>query len=896
MMFGWRRRQIEFAKEIESHLELEVDRLKEEGLSEKEANARARRNFGNVTLTRERRFESSAWSTLESFFQDVRFGSRVLRKTPSSTVIAVCTLALGIGATTSIFTLVNAVLLRKLPVPQANELMLFGKGTWVGSQDTLPDRSWQLFSYPFYQEFREKNEVFRNVAAIDSILFESHGRVGSGSELERIRVELISGSYFETLGLHPATGRLLSDGDDEKPGGHPVAVASYSWWQRRFSKVPGAIGTSVAINGTLYNIIGVAPQGFSGITLGQEPDLWIPLAMEAQISPGWNGLENKLFQSLYVLVRRKPEVTIAQAAANTNVLFKQILHETAGQRPTPDQVKAIDHARIELTHAATGLPGLRVGFSAPLKILMILVALLLVMSCVNVANLLLARSAARYREIAVRMSLGAGRNRLIRQLLVECGLLALSGAVAGVLIAWTGSHVLLSMVAPAGQSLSVDVTPDTRVLGFALGSAIITVLLSGMAPAICATRFQPNLALKEGRGQVGVSSRNGLRLFVIGQVSVSVILLAGAGLFLRSFLNLMNVDTGFDKQNVIVIGLDPNAAGYRADVRLENSMADIEERVSALPRVNGASFAFSIFGGGWTSPVRVPGRNKSDNDRDVFHDIVGPEYLPLMRVPVVIGRGLNRRDNARSAKVAVINEAMAQTYFPGISPIGQTFSAGPELEWQNIQVIGVVKNAKYMDLKERSMPAAFYPHAQHPMFLYNLLVRCAGDTSTLISQIRRTIRSVDPNLPVGDVTTLAALVNDSVRNQRVVAQLSTFFGVLAAMMACIGIYGVVSHGVTQRTSEFGIRMALGAMRADVLCTVLRDVLRMALLGVIIAIPFPLAASFSPMLQSQVYGLKPDDPLTIGVAVSAMVLVAVLAAYWPARRATYIDPMLALRYE
>jgi predicted permease len=831
-----------------------------------------------------------------TLLQDLRYGLRMLAKNPGFTAVAVLTLALGIGANTAIFSLLDAVLLRNLPVREPGQLVLFGKGNWMGSVNSLPSRSMQLFSYPFYKQFRQKNEVFSDVTAIGSILFGTHGRAGDSPSLEKINAELVSGTFFDTLGVHPILGRALTDSDDETPGAHPVAVASYSWWQRRLGKDPAAVGKTITIRSTVYTIIGVAPPEFFGAIVGQSPDVWIPLAMEKEISPGWNGLNDNLFQSLYIVARRKPGVTMEQASANTNLLFRQMVHEYAGPKPSQEQLDGIQHAQIELTPASTGLSHLRHQFSFPLKLLMGVVALVLLIACANVANLLLSRATARQREIAVRMSVGAGRWRLVRQLLTESLILAFGGALAGVMCAWWGSNLLLRMVSSGLEVLPIQVAPDAQVLGFTLGVTMLTVILFGAFPALRSTRIEMAPSLKEGRGAISEHGHNWLsRGLIVSQVALSLVLLVGAGLFLRSLVNLMNVDTGFNKQNVLVLGIDPSGAGYKEDARLESLMEQVEQRVSSLPGVRAASFAFIVFNqGGWTSGISVPGRPSSKDDPEADHNIVGPQYLEAMEMPLLMGRGLTAGDTAVSPKVAMINQAMARAYFPGGSPLGRTFGIGKESEWQNIQVVGVVKDAKYMNLDEKSMPAAFYPHAQHIGFYWNLVVRTSGDPKLVTKEIRGAVAGIDPNLPVGDVWSLAELVDNSVQDQRLVAQLSTFFGGVAVFLACIGIYGLMSYAVTRRTNEIGIRMALGAGRHDILWMVLRETLLLVLIGV--AIGVPLAPAASRLATSLLFGLKPFDPLSIALAIFTMVAVAIFAGYLPARRATKVDPMVALRYE
>jgi predicted permease len=534
-------------------------------------------------------------------------------------------------------------------------------------------------------------------------------------------------------------------------------------------------------------------------------------------------------------------------------------------------------------------------------ILMVVVVLVLLIACANVANLLLARATARQREIAVRMSLGAERPRLIRQLLAESGLLGFVGAVLGVAFAWSASRLLLAMISTGSEPVPIRVTPDAGVLGFTVAVAVLTVFLFGTAPAFRATGLDLASSLRAGRGVILAAARSRLaRGLVVGQVALSMALLAGAGLFLRSLANLMDVAVGFDRQNVLRMRIDPGAAGYQTDARLTSTMQRIEERVGSLPGIHAASFALSVFDGGGsaTTEVSVQGRPQAENHPLVDINVVGPQYLEVMKVPVVLGRSLSARDNEASRKIAVINETMARTLFTGGSPLGHTFGVGgvgDDADWQNIEVVGVAKDAKYMDLEEKQMAAAFFPYSQHGAhFIYNFVVRYTGDPTWLVPAIRKGIGEIDPNLPVSDIRTLAQMVDDFALNRRLVAQLSTFFGILAAFLACFGIYGVMSYGIARRTNEFGIRMALGAKRRDVLWVVLRETLLLAIAGVGIGLTLALASG--RLVQNLLFGVKSNNPLVMGLSMAAMIVAALFAGYLPARRATRIDPSVALRYE
>ena len=831
------------------------------------------------------------------FRRDLAYAARQLRKSPGFTAVAVLMLALGIGANTAIFSLLNAILLRALPVRDAAQLVFLGEPKAEGDTSFLPGGPTAVFSYPFFREFQRENRAFSDVAAIQSFLSHVYGRVAGNETQEKLALELVSGSYFRTLGVSAIAGRTFTDADDEPPGAHPVAVARFGWWQDRFADDRSITGKTVAIGSTVYTIVGIAPPDFSGLTVGRQPDLWIPLSMQAQVSPDRNGLEKNMFRCLHLIGRLKPGLERAQSQANTNLVFRQILRSYLGPKPTADELAHIQRAQVDLVPAATGRTSLRKEYSAPLEVLMVVVALVLLIACANVANLLLARASARQREMAVRMSLGAERARVMRQLLAESALLGTIGAGLGVVSAWTASRLLLAMVSGGESLLPIQVTPDARVLAFTIAVTAVTVFLFGAAPALRATKLDLSTSLKT-RGVVSVTGRNRLaRGLVVGQVAISLLLLAGAGLFLRSLTNLIHVDTGFDRQNVVRMYIDPRPAGYRTDARLVATTQRIVEAVSALPGVRAAAFAQDVFNGGGssTTDIRVPGLPESAPHPHTDLNVVTPHYLEVMKLPILDGRGLTAQDTAASRKVAVINQTMARTHFGGAWPVGRTFSVGEDADTQDVEVVGVMKDAKYMELEEEQMPAAFFPYAQHPRhYIYSFVVRYGGDAASLIPAVRKTIAGIDPNLPVSDVRTLAQMVDDFTVNRRVVAQLSAFFGILAALLASIGIYGVMSYGIARRTNEFGIRMALGAERRDVLWVVLRETLGLAAAG--IAIGMALAYEGGHLIEKLLFGVSAGNLLPMALAIVTMLAVALLAGWLPARRATKIDPSAALRWE
>ncbi len=897
----WRnKRNQDLEREIRSHLELEEEEQRCAGVTRDEAPYAARRAFGNVSLITEVTREMWGWTSLERFWQDMRYALRMMRKSPGFTAVAVLSLALGIGANTAIFSLMNAVMLRFLPVQEPDRLVLFGEGAWVGIWGGLPNASWQVFSYPFYREVQRKNQVFSSVAAIMTLPNDLRGTVSGGTQLEPVRTRLVSGTYFSVLGVNAIAGRVFTDAEDQKPGGHPVAVASYSWWQRRFGRDPSVVGKMLTLGSTAFTIIGVTPPEFFGTSVGESPDLWIPLAMNVQVPPGWGGesaRQDPHFQGFYILARLKPGAGMAQANSQVNVLFKQSLHERVGSHPSQRELSDIQHASIELTPAGRGLSQIRQQFSTSLQILMAAVGVVLLIACANIANLLLARAASRRREIAVRLSIGAGRMRLIRQMLTESVLMAVAGGAAGILFALWASSFLVWMVSTGDETLPLHVAPDARVLAFTSLMSLVTGILFGLAPALRATRVDLSSCLKEGRGSASARSSQFLaKTLIVSQVALSAVLLIGAGLFVRSLMNLRNVETGFHKENVLVMNVDPASLGYKdSDPRLADIYHRVEERVSALPGVRAASISlFTVLQGQWSSIGYPQGRPTPPEDqREVHNNVVGPAFFTTIGLPIILGRPIAPEDTAKSPKVAVINETMARWFFPKESPIGQHFRLGDE-HIDQIQVVGVAKDSKYESLQDQAEPVAYYPYTQSPGYCGNLQVRYSGDPRSLVPAIRRALAEVDRNLPITGVRTMADQVDDTLVQQKLTARLSTFFGLLALLLASIGIYGVLSYAVARRASEIGLRMALGARRANVVWMVMRDVLALVAGGLAIGVPAALA--LERLASGMLFGLGNVDPVSLAAAVLILAAVAGFAAYLPARKASLVDPMTALRYE
>jgi predicted permease len=822
----------------------------------------------------------------------------MLLKKPGFTLIAVLSLALGIGANTAIFSLLDAMLIKALPVERPQELVLFGKGENQGASLGFPDGNTDLFAYPFYRQVQQRTDVFSGVASLLSMTWPVHGFVDSSGDIEQMEVQLVSGTYFPVLGVNAGLGRVLTEADDQNPGGHPVAVVSYAWWQQRLGGNPSVVGKTIKIDETTYNIVGVAPKEFFGTTVGSAPDLWIPLAMEKQLPPAhWDGRNNDSFRSLHLIARLKNGVNAQQANSVVNLLFKQSLRTIAGAEPSAKRLQDIEGANIELTSVSRGLSTLREQFSLSLKVLMGVVGLVLLIASANVANLLLAHGAARRREFAVRIAVGAGRLRLVRQLFTESALLVALGAFAGAALAWWGTRLLLVMASDGPEALPLQVTPNIRVLAFTIGASVLCAVIFGTAPALRASRTEPNTSLKGGKTSALTTLRSPLaKAFVVGQVALSLLLLVGAGLFVRTLINLQRLPSGFNQENVMLFKVDTSATGYKEkDPKLPALLRDVEDKVKTIPGVQAASFAFFTFHQGfWTGPAYTREQEIPPDRRTIRNNIVGPDFFAAMGIPLVLGRGFGPQDTANSQKVAVISESMVQRFFPNGSPIGKRFGIDGPNSTEAIEVIGVVKDAKYGNLTEKTIPIAFYPHSQLPDAMGNFVVRFSGPASAVVPQVRQTIRQVNNNLPIDEVVSLADHIDRSLVQQKLVARLASFFGLLALLLACVGLYGVMSYGVARRTNEIGIRMALGAQGRSVLWLVLREALLLVVIGLVVGVLASLAVTKTA--ASLLYELKPNDPLTIVLATLILSAVALIAGYLPARRAARVDPMIALRDE
>jgi predicted permease len=829
---------------------------------------------------------------------NIKLAARTLFKTPFVTTVAVVSLALGIGANAAIFSLFNQMLLRPLPVPEPGQLVnLAPPGPNPGSQScSMAGDCQTVFSYPMFRDLEKAQTVFTGIAA--------HRTFGANLAFRRQTLDaqamFVSGSYFPVLRLTPALGRLFGPADDETIGAHPVAVLSYSYWETRLGSDPSVLNQTIVVNGQPLTIVGVAPKGFEGTTLGVEPKVYVPITMRAALVPTFQGFERRTSYWVYLFARLKPGVSMDAAKRGINAIYKPIINDV--EAPLQQGMSAATMQRfrakeVELSDGARGQSSLHRLVRTPLYMLFGITGIVLLIACANIANLLLARAANRSMEMAVRLSLGASRRQLLAQLLTESCLLAVLGGAVSLLVArWTlGS---LTAILPEEAIESVHLGLDSSVIVFAAALSIGTGLLFGMFPALHSTRPDLVTTLRANSGKTS-STRGAARFrtsLVTAQIALSMALLIGAGLFVRSLVNVSRVNLGLHVDNVVTFYISPERNGY-SRTRAHQFFERVTEELGSIPGVTGvtSSLVGLLAGNSWGNDVEVEGwKSGPDIDSNSRMNQVSPGYFRTLGVPVLAGREFTAADRVGAPKVAIVNEAFAKKFNLGRDAVGKhmALSGATALD---TEIVGLVKDAKYSSVKDEEPPVYFTPYRQDTTTAaLNFYVRTSADPRQLMRTIRSVMARLDPNLPLQDLKTLPQQVKDNVYIDRLISTLSAAFAVLATLLAAVGLYGVLAYTVAQRTREIGVRMALGADAARVRAMVLRQVGWMTLVGGVVGLVGALA--LGKTARSLLYGLEGHDPLVIAVAAAVLTLVALAAGYVPARRASQIHPMQALRYE
>ncbi len=854
-------------------------------------------SLGNIALVQDRMRDASTIAWVETLLQDLRYGFRQLGKSPVLVAIAVLSLALGIGANTAIFTLINAVMLQYLPVRDPGRLVLFYNGVSDGVYSGRDAFVSNEFSYPFYLYLHAHNDSFEDLSAFrqgnDSVILHVAGSNDAGPS-EAAQVHLVSGNYFDVLGVKAAAGRVFKPSDNS-PAASRVAVISYSYWRNRFHLDPAILGQAVILNGTAFTVVGVAAREFFGERIRTAPDFWLPLYAEPQILLS----ESKPFltsQDVYWLNffgRLKPGVTMASAQSAVNVRLHEFYREQAGARLSPDIRRKIADARIQLKPGGGGISFLRYLYSKPLHVLMAVVFVVLLIACANIATLLLARASARRSEFLARLALGASRARLLRQVLTESVLLSFLGGLVGVGFAWWSVKllVLLLHINPV-----VKVRLDPVVLAFTVALSIFTGILFGIFPALKFSRLDPrpgNVAKPTALGKWRFGAAQAL---IALQVALSLILLLGAGLLAHSLLALEQQNVGFQRDHILVVATDARLAGYRT-TELFPLYRDIGERLSQLPGVTSATVARFTPESGYSSSSNFSMADytpPAGKELNVYDLPIGPHFFDTLRIPLLLGRVIDSRDTPTSLEVAVVNQTFVNQYLPNRNPIGQHMLGGSPFKAPGAEIVGVVADSKFYDLREKPQPMVYYPLSQKPIDGFEAILRTAAAAAGVAAEVRQALKQVSSKLPILDVVTLDHQIENSLDQQKMITTLSSIFGLLALLLASIGIYGTLAYSVSGRTTEIGIRMAIGAQRRSVVWMVLRDSLVLIALGLLVGLPLALAAT--SWLKSFLFGVRDADPLALAASIVLILALALLAGYLPARRAAKIDPMRALRHE
>jgi len=925
---GWltrrRSKEEQLAAELQFHLEEEAEQRQAAGMGAQDARCAALRELGNVGAVREDTRAVWSWTLLEQLLQDLRYAARTILRKPALFVLAALSLALGVGANTAIYSFMDAVLMRSLPVADPGSLVVLkwhitGKKNLRDSvvhdvsgffyNDPKTGKTTSIFPFPAF-------ELLRNSTDALSVLFayraERKLNVSIQGQAEVTSGEYVSGDYFRGLGLAPGAGRLIA-GDDDRAGAPGVVVLSYGFAQRRFGDAASAAGRPVLINNTPFTAIGVAPPGFFGVDPSKAPDVYLPLHADLLLNPEHDpGPTNRYLDEHYywteMMGRLRPGVTMAQAQAAMAPVFEGWVATTA-----TNELERKNLPEFLLTEGAAGLDNLRRTYSQPLYILLAMVGLILAIACANIANLLLARATARRREMAVRLSMGAGRWRVIRQLLTESLLLALLGGAAGILFAVWGIQFLTNVLAGGSETFTLHAELNSGVLAAASLLTVMTGLLFGLAPALEATRVDPMPALKESRaGGPGSGGRLGFslgRMLVVSQMAICLLLLVGAGLFVRTLSNLQSLEVGFERENILLFKVNARQAGHR-DPEILSFYRDLKKRLAAIPGVRSASMANSplIGDGAWGWPVVPLGKKPPEKAPSGYGSGAartstrvlgtGPGFFSTMHIPLLAGREFDERDRMGAPPVAIVNEAWVKVNLGGGNAVGQRVTSfGLRMKPQEMEIIGLARNARYDDLTGDFPAIVYLPSEQNqdvPVDEMTFFLRTAGNPLRYASAVREIVHQADARIPVAGLLTQAAQIEREMSQETLFARLCTVFAMLALAIACVGLYGTTSYAVARRTGEIGIRMALGAQRGTVVWMVLRDVLILALLGLAISLPAALGAS--KLVESLLFGVKPGDPRAVASAVTILLSAALMAGYLPARKASRIDPMTAVRHE
>ncbi len=886
-LFEPQRVEHELDEEFQFHLERLVEQKAAAGLPPAEARREALRELGGVSQLKEQCRDARGLNPVENLAQDGRYGLRMLRRNPAFSAVAILSLALGIGANTAIFTLIHALILKPLPVARPQELVRIVLQTPRGPQGSL--------SYYALEFFRAHTELFSGVFVQSNTRFD----VELGGQAVPVEGAFVSGEYFSTLGVSPLLGRSIGTADDQPSGGPdgPLALLSYNFWVAQFGAEPSVPGRTLVVQGTPVRVAGVLPPSFFGVEVGRSPNIFLPLQLEPMLRKDQSMLHVRGAWWLDILGRRKPGLTSAGMQSGLDVLWPRMLNDVL-PRKNGQVNPGFLNLRLTTLDGSRGVSGLRRRFADPLYILMGIAGVVLLIACANVANLLLARTSARQREVAVRLALGASRRRLLRQLLTESVMLSALGALPGILFAFWGCRFLVSLLSSKAETVTLRVTPDPAVLAFTTLVAIATGILFGTGPALRATSGSTAGSLREASQTIARRSVTS-NVLVISQVALCLLLLIGAGLFVRTFRNLMNQDLGYDQRNLYVANVDPRPAGFQGEA-LARLYAQLLDNLNRRPGVlsAGLSMTTPIANCCWFENITAEGYEEKAGPRaTVYLNEVSPEFFKTFGVPLLLGRNFTPRDGPGAQLVTVVSESIAKRYFAGTNPIGRHISVVDDQTHRNAEIIGVVGDMRTRGLRAGNEYEAYFHLGQNPRPANMIVeVRSAQGAAAATAALREAIQGFHKQIPV-HVESLSEQIDRTVLRDRITAILAGFFGVLALLLACIGLYGIMSYTVIRRTSELGIRVALGATAADVTWMILRQTLLLAGAGAAIGIPATLVCtrlvtSFSTML----FGLKATDPTTIAVTAGLLLTVAAVAGYFPARRAARMDPMSALRNE